>query len=194
MQAKSKAVIISIDAYPRYPLYGCVSDAELMEKYFVEDLGVPKDRIQRLLDPIGQKTADSSTSPTRANIIRTLYSLIDNPAIMRGDNIVVYFAGNGAFYDAQEYYCDKVPPEVSIASMRSIQALCPMDHGASDDTGSEIPDISVREIDAIVTQISQPQDYAHPGLRLLASENQIRLSTWNTSLTSHCGSALTSYA
>ncbi|PBK94616.1 hypothetical protein ARMGADRAFT_59608 [Armillaria gallica] len=149
MQAKSKerdnsqfwAVIIGIDAYPRYPLYGCVSDAELMEKYLVEDLSVPQDRIQCLLGPMGQKTADSSTSPTRANIIRTLYSLIDNPDIMRGDNIVIYFAGNGTLYDAdaQEYYRDKVPPEVSIASMRSIKALCPMDHGAPDDTGVRNP-------------------------------------------------------
>lgn len=34
-----------------------------------------------------------------------------------------------------------------------------MDHGASDDTGSEIPDISDREIDAIVTQISQQKGH-----------------------------------
>ncbi len=131
-----------------------------MKKYLVEDLGVPKDHIQRLSGPMEQKTADSSTRPTRANIIRTIYSLIDNPDIMRGDNIgVIYFAGNGTLCDAQEYYHDKVPPEVSIASMRSIKALCPMDHGASDDTGSEIPDISDREIDAIVTQISQQKGH-----------------------------------
>ncbi|SJL12917.1 uncharacterized protein ARMOST_16350 [Armillaria ostoyae] len=102
-----------------------------MEKYLVEDLGVPRDRIQRLLGPMGQKTADNSISPTRANITRTLYSLIDNPDIMRGYNIIIYFAGNGTLYDAEEYYRNRVPPEVSIAS------------------------ISDREIDPIVTQISQ---------------------------------------
>ncbi|KAK0445210.1 hypothetical protein EV421DRAFT_2055117 [Armillaria borealis] len=167
MQAKSMdldgsrfwAVLIGVDAYPRYPLYGCVSDAELIEKYLVEDLGVPRDRIQRLLGPMGQKTADNSISPTRANITRTLYSLIDNPDIMRGDNIIIYFAGNGTLYDVEEYYRNRVPPEVSIAPIRSIKALCPMDHGASDDTGSEILDISDREIDAIVTQISQQKGH-----------------------------------
>ncbi|PBK98852.1 hypothetical protein ARMGADRAFT_590559 [Armillaria gallica] len=55
------AVLIGVDRGPHYPLHGCVSDAELMEKYLVEDLGVPSNRIQRLLGPI---------SPTRANILK----------------------------------------------------------------------------------------------------------------------------
>ncbi|SJL04774.1 uncharacterized protein ARMOST_08144 [Armillaria ostoyae] len=43
------AILICIDGYPYYPLHGCVSDARLMEKYLVENLGVPKNRIQLLL-------------------------------------------------------------------------------------------------------------------------------------------------
>ncbi|PBK64593.1 hypothetical protein ARMSODRAFT_1087990 [Armillaria solidipes] len=69
------AVLIGIDGYPYYPLHGCVSDAKLMEKYLVENLGVPKNRIQLLL---GGDDLDTVSSPTRANILRTLYSLIDN--------------------------------------------------------------------------------------------------------------------
>lgn len=61
-----------------------------MEKYLVEDLSVPRDRIQRLLGQMGQKTADNSTTPTRANIVRTLYSLIDNPDITCRGNIMIH--------------------------------------------------------------------------------------------------------
>ncbi len=42
-----------------------------MEKYIVEDLGVPCNRIQRLLGPTGGETTDGPISPTRANILKT---------------------------------------------------------------------------------------------------------------------------
>ncbi|PBK94586.1 hypothetical protein ARMGADRAFT_1011518 [Armillaria gallica] len=48
------AVLIGVDGNPHYPLHGCVSDA-LMEKYLVEDFGIPSDHIQRLLGPTGGK-------------------------------------------------------------------------------------------------------------------------------------------
>ncbi|KAK0445214.1 hypothetical protein EV421DRAFT_2018422 [Armillaria borealis] len=137
------AVLIGVDGDPHYPLHGCVSDAGLMEKYLVEDLGVPSDHIQRLLGPTGGET------PT------TLHSLIDNADILPGDNIIVYFAGNGARYDAEEYYRNRVPLEFSLASIRPLNVLCPLDRAARDDNRSEILDISVREIEAIFTQISQ---------------------------------------
>ncbi len=38
-------VLIGVDGDPHYLLHGCMSDAELMEKYIVEDLGVPNDHI-----------------------------------------------------------------------------------------------------------------------------------------------------
>ncbi|KAK0439909.1 caspase domain-containing protein [Armillaria borealis] len=148
------AVLIGVDGDPHYPLHGCVSDAELMEKYLIEDLGVPSDHIQRLLGPTGGETTDGSISPTRANILKTLYSLIDNTDILPGDNIIVYFAGNGARYDAEEYYRNRVPPEFSLASTRPLNALCPLDRAARNDDGSEVLDISVREIEAIFIQIS----------------------------------------
>ncbi|PBK94590.1 hypothetical protein ARMGADRAFT_1164235 [Armillaria gallica] len=49
------AVLISVDGDPHYPLHGCVSDAELMEKYLIENLGVPSNHIQRLLGPTGER-------------------------------------------------------------------------------------------------------------------------------------------
>ncbi|KAK0458302.1 caspase domain-containing protein [Desarmillaria tabescens] len=151
------AVLIGIDGYPYYPLHGCVSDAKLMEKYLIEDLSVPKNRIQLLLGASGGEVnldLDAVSSPTRANILRTLYSLIDNPEITPGDNIIIYFAGHGSRYAAKEYYRGRTPPGVSLASIRPIEALCPVDRTPFDSTGSPIPDISDREINAIFTQLS----------------------------------------
>ncbi len=71
--------------------------------------------------PRGGETTDDSTSPTRANILQKLYSLIGNTDILPGNNNIVYFAENGARYDAQEYYRNKVPPEIFIASIRPPQ-------------------------------------------------------------------------
>ncbi|PBK79326.1 hypothetical protein ARMGADRAFT_1021581 [Armillaria gallica] len=48
------AVLIGVDENLHYPLHGCVSDA-LMEKYLVEDFGVPSNHIQHLLGPTGGK-------------------------------------------------------------------------------------------------------------------------------------------
>ncbi|PBK94580.1 hypothetical protein ARMGADRAFT_1164229 [Armillaria gallica] len=46
-------ILIGVDGDPHYSLHGCVSDAELMENYLVEDLGVPSNCFQRLLGPTG---------------------------------------------------------------------------------------------------------------------------------------------
>ncbi len=131
-----------------------------MEKYLIENLGVPSDHIQHLLGPLGEKTADNSTIPTHANIVRALYSLIDNPDIANGDNIIVYFAGLGASYDAGEYFRRTVPLDIPITEpIMSTKALCPIDRETFDDTGAKILDISDREIDAIFTQISHEKGY-----------------------------------
>ncbi len=155
-------MLIGIDGYPYYPLHGCVSDAKLMERYLIDDLGVPSNRIQLLLGTSGVEVNPDLgiISPTRANIIRTLYSLIDNCNIKRGDNIVVYFAGHGARYAAREYYRSRIPPDASLASIRPMEALCPMDRTDLDATGLPIPDISDREINAIFTQISLTKGHA----------------------------------
>ncbi|KAK0443272.1 peptidase C14, caspase domain-containing protein, partial [Armillaria borealis] len=140
------AVLIGIGGYPYSPLHGCVSDAKSVKKYLIEDLGVPKNRIQLLLGTSDGLDLDA-TSPTRANLIKTLYSLVDNPDIKRGDNIIVYFAGHGTRYAAKEHYRSEHRREPT-------EALCPMDRTDMDSTGSPIPDISDREINAIFTQIS----------------------------------------
>ncbi|PBK94571.1 hypothetical protein ARMGADRAFT_855211, partial [Armillaria gallica] len=111
---------------------------------------------------------------TRANILKTSYSLIDNADILPGDSIIIYFAGNGARYDTEEYHHNLVPLEVSVASIRPLNILCPLHHAARDNNGTKILDISVREIEAIFTQFSLEKghkimlilDCGHPRMRI----------------------------
>ncbi|KAK0494020.1 caspase domain-containing protein [Armillaria luteobubalina] len=145
------AVLIGIDEYTSYPLQGCVSDARLMEKYLAEDLGVPRNRIQLLL---GSKEhtfslAGDSMYPSRARIIDTLLSIIRNPEIIHGDNIVIFYAGHGSRYPLEE---KRDPSEY-------IEALCPIDRDTIGDDGKPVPDISDREFNIILTRISHAKGH-----------------------------------
>ncbi|KAK0186887.1 caspase domain-containing protein, partial [Armillaria mellea] len=138
------AVLIGINAYHSSPLRGCVSDVEKMEEFLTKDLGVSKDHIQRLLNV---------TSPTRENIINTLLDLSTNSKILHGDNIIIHFSGHGSSYDLSSIY----KPD-AISAVGSIEALCPMDRTASSTDSSLIrciPDISDREINIILAEISR---------------------------------------
>ncbi|KAK0217300.1 hypothetical protein IW262DRAFT_1299243 [Armillaria fumosa] len=124
-------VLIGIDGYPMNLLRGCVNDALLMEAFLVEDLGVPKSRIQILLGSKTQGAHGDPTLPTRANIIQTHTSLIYNSEIEHGDNIVIYFSGHGSSYFCEEYCRKGAGP---------VEALCPMDRTEED--GFPVPDIN----------------------------------------------------
>ncbi len=66
-----------------------------MKEYLVDDLGMSEERIQCLLgseDP----TPDDPLTPSRDNIVRMLYSFVDNQEINSGDISLIYFAGYGA--------------------------------------------------------------------------------------------------
>ncbi|KAK0433824.1 caspase domain-containing protein, partial [Desarmillaria tabescens] len=103
------AVIIGIDGYPSHnKLLGCVSDAIKMGTFLYEDLG------------------SKTYHPSRANILMTLFGLIDNPEIQKDENIIIYFAGHGAAYRAEGI-----------------------------DVRYAIADISDRQINTILTQISR---------------------------------------
>ncbi len=147
-----------IDGYLSYPLRGCVADALIMEEYLVDDLLVPRERIQRLLGPAryGDTSTDVSSIPSRANIISLLLSLTTNPNIEYGDPIIIFFAGHGSRYllsddgddpDFGEHEDDECPSKF-------VEALCPMDRDTLDSSGAIIPDITDRELNAILKQVS----------------------------------------
>ncbi|KAK0227266.1 caspase domain-containing protein [Armillaria nabsnona] len=176
--SRTWAVLIGIDSYnnPMSLLQGCVRDALAMQTYLMEDLSVPADRIQLLLNPhpyrdtvsdttafqvllnpIGhifcnlypEPLATSSCSlPTRENIIRTLVDLSTNSKIQRGDHIIFFFSGHGSSYACSSYFKD------DIGRNGNVEVLCPMDRTSRDvPYRSIIPDISDREINVILKRI-----------------------------------------
>ncbi|KAK0498945.1 caspase domain-containing protein, partial [Armillaria luteobubalina] len=155
------AVLIGIDGYAPYPLRGCVTDALTMEKYLVDNLLVPRERIQKILGPA--RSGDTSTStdvfaiPSRANIVSLLHSLITNPNIKRGDPIIIFFSGHGSRYPLS--YDDDDPDfDGELDDERSqnyVEALCPVDRNTIDSSGVLIPDITDRELNTILAQISR---------------------------------------
>ncbi|KAK0227259.1 caspase domain-containing protein [Armillaria nabsnona] len=165
------AVLIGIDAYECNPLRGCVRDALKMERYLTEDLCVPKHRIQRLFGSKEHASSDNHHVPTRVNIIQTLIGLMNNAEIQNGDNIVIYFCGHGSGYSTAGY-CSNAND--------SIEALCPIDR--TEGNGSHIPDISDREINTILQNISRAKghhitfllDCSHTGTATDAPDQRIR--------------------
>ncbi|KAK0215154.1 caspase domain-containing protein [Armillaria fumosa] len=153
------AVLIGIDAYQSSPLRGCVSDAILMEKYLKEEIGVPGERIQLLLGSQDTSSEDPSF-PSHTNIVETLLSLVNNPQIEVGDNIVIYFSGHGTSYSPIEYYPGDTADNRSLGGVdQSIEAICPIDRDTIDDSGLRVPDISDREINSIFQQISRSKGH-----------------------------------
>ncbi|KAK0217306.1 hypothetical protein IW262DRAFT_1239260, partial [Armillaria fumosa] len=138
------AVLIGIDAYERNPIRSCIRDALLMERYLTEDLSVPKHWIQCLLGSKEHVSSNNYHIPTRVNIIQMLVGLMNNAEIQNVDNIIIYFAGHGSRY-SMAGYCSN--------PMDSIEALCPIDR--TEENGSHIPDISNREINVILQNISR---------------------------------------
>lgn len=140
------AVLIGIDEYASYPLRGCVPDIQLMEKYFTEDLSVPRNRIQLLVGSNEHLSPRDSMNPSRAHILAALLSLVTNPEIAYGDNIIIYFSGHGSSY----------PPGTKGDSEADyIQALCPIDRDTPGENGKPVPDISDREFNTILSLISR---------------------------------------
>ncbi|PBL04310.1 hypothetical protein ARMGADRAFT_1004895 [Armillaria gallica] len=116
-----------------------------MEQYLTEDLGVPRNRIQRLLGSKEHTSPGDLIYPSRAHIIDTLVSIIHNSEILYGDNIIIYYSGHGSYYLSEEQGDET----------EYIEALCPIDRDIFDDDGKPIPDISDRELNTILTQISR---------------------------------------
>ncbi|KAK0187416.1 caspase domain-containing protein [Armillaria mellea] len=139
------AVIIGIDHYKDCPLRGCVSDAKDIAGYLLEDLGIAKDHVQLLLSG-----SNAGIEPTRENIVKTLLNLSTDPCIKERDNIIISFSGHGSSYRCRDYS----PYSDSDAGVGTMEAMCPVDRGLHTPDG-DVPDISDREINSILSQISR---------------------------------------
>ncbi len=91
-----------------------------MEQYLTKDLGVPPNRIQLLLGSKEHTSPGDLMYPSRAHIIDALLSIIDNPEILYGDNIIIYYSGHGSYYLSEEQgdeteYIEALCPSIAIS-------------------------------------------------------------------------------
>ncbi len=143
---------------------GCVADALAVKQYLAEDLLVPEDRIQSLLGSMNHRDTsqtDLSSIPSHENILSVLLSLITNPDIERGDPIIIFFAGHGSRYAMSNYDDDEDSDfdEENEHSHGFVEALCPIDRDTIDSSGIPIPDISDRELNAILSILSRTKGH-----------------------------------
>ncbi|KAK0490208.1 caspase domain-containing protein [Armillaria novae-zelandiae] len=151
------AVLIGIDDYESNPLHGCVADALLMKRFLLH-IGMPEHRIQYLFGSRKPSRSDLLT-PSRANIVNMLHSLVDNPDIERGDNIIIYYAGHGSSYHCSDHFSTALGLKCRNTDVCPIEALCPIDRDTLDFNGRPIPDISDRELNALFTEISRAKGH-----------------------------------
>ncbi|KAK0468555.1 hypothetical protein IW261DRAFT_1315157, partial [Armillaria novae-zelandiae] len=143
------AVLIGIEEYTSYPLRGCVPDVQLMEKYLTEDLGMPSNCIQCLVGSKEHLSPEDPTYPSHAHIVGALLSLITNPEILYGDNIIIYYSGHGL--------CQHGMGEDD--ELECIETLCPINCDTWGEDGKNVPDLSDREFNAILSLISQAKGF-----------------------------------
>lgn len=109
------ALIIGIDQYKSskiWNLSSCVDDAFSMRRWLMNDLHVPRDHICMLTDSKATKGAIEDAFMSH---------LVNNPSIMTGDSIIIYFAGHGSSSIAPERWQGGNPSHVEM--------LCPYDQG-----------------------------------------------------------------
>ncbi|SJL17914.1 uncharacterized protein ARMOST_21484 [Armillaria ostoyae] len=144
------AVLIGINEYASYPLRGCVPDVRLMEKYLTKDLGMPRSRIQLFVGSNEHTSPEDPMNPSRSHIISALLSIITNPEITFGDNIIIYYSGHGSCYPPHTEEDDET---------EYIEALCPIDRDIPGENGKPVPDISDREFNTILSLISRAKGH-----------------------------------
>ncbi|TFK44336.1 hypothetical protein BDQ12DRAFT_11332 [Crucibulum laeve] len=143
MATRVFALIIGIDSYKAgaiWNLNSCVDDAQNMRRWLTEDLSVPRDQIRLLLDSDASKQRIEDTF---------MDHLVNNPAIERGDAIIIYFAGHGSTLPApNDWYQGESPPT-------TVPVLCTYDHDTERPGQGIIAGISDRSMHAMINDLSK---------------------------------------
>ncbi|KAK0476309.1 peptidase C14, caspase domain-containing protein, partial [Armillaria novae-zelandiae] len=143
------ALLIGIDQYDKQPLKGCVNDVELMKEYLIKNFKVPMHHIGSLCDK----------SATRDNIIHALLGFRTDEHINPNDIIIIYFAGHGSNYTCEKHLDHTTKNPDSRLGCCPVEMICPVDRGRDTadplSTFSKIPDISDRELNVILKEISK---------------------------------------
>jgi hypothetical protein len=136
------ALVIGIDHFASRKikdLHGAVADADAVDVYLRTNLRTPAAQIVNL------RNADA----TRARILAELRALATNPAIQRGDPVVIYFAAHGA---------SALAPRSWHTSDGRIQLIVPHDcHMPDPETGLPILPIPDRTLGALLDRIAHSE-------------------------------------
>ncbi|KAG6831837.1 hypothetical protein H0H87_003756 [Tephrocybe sp. NHM501043] len=144
MHSRLFALIIGIDRYQSgsiWNLSSCVEDAKRIRRFLIDALKVPRDQISLLLDHRATKKAIEDAF---------MAHLVNNPAIEKGDAIIVYFAGHGSSIVAPKEWFEGG----TYSANRTVEVLCSCDH---DTTQSDvrIAGISDRSLHAMLSELAQ---------------------------------------
>ncbi|CCL99087.1 uncharacterized protein FIBRA_01101 [Fibroporia radiculosa] len=140
MATRVFALIIGIDKYKSGRIWNqesCADDAKNIKHWLTRDLHVPRDQICLLLD----------AEATKRKIEDHFMShLVNNPAIERGDAILVYFSGHGSTV--------RSPPGWFEHGRGEVEVLCPHDHDTKTAEG-RVAGISDRSLHAMMKDLCQ---------------------------------------
>ncbi len=121
-----------------------------MERYLTEVLGMPSGRIQLLLGSDEHTSPEDPMNPSRAHIISALLSIIANPEIAYGDNMIIYYSGHGSYY----------PPQTEDDGYTNYtETLCSIDRDTLDANGVLIPDVSDCELNIMLALMSRAKGH-----------------------------------
>jgi Caspase domain len=135
------ALIIGINKYDSVNhLYGAVPDANAVQDYLQNDLGVPSSQIKNLRD----------SEATRVGITGEIETfLINNDNIKKGDPILIYYAGHGGW--------KKAPTGWQTGGTGNIQLLIPCDYSDRPEAGDRQHGIPDRTFGALVSRLANKQ-------------------------------------
>ncbi|KAK0439715.1 uncharacterized protein EV420DRAFT_1733519 [Desarmillaria tabescens] len=154
---------LNVSASPRssYSMEGKIQKLGGLEARLAQEYGVAD------ADAIRQETKARSTSVgdpryheymqlyelnyLRRRMARTTAGCRIDSRILHGDIILIYFAGHGSGYPE--------PGHREDGPDNAIEAICPIDRGTELTDGTLIPDISDRELNAILSVISSAKGH-----------------------------------
>ena len=134
------ALIIGINKYravkrPFLNLKGAVPDANLVQSYLQNYLGVPNSQIRNLRD----------SEATRAAILHEIIALTTDDRIQRGDPILIFYAGHGSTAPTPKDWESGGP---------TIQLLFPHDYLCENENGQKVHGIPDRTLCVLLGRLA----------------------------------------
>lgn len=139
MATRIFALVIGIDKYKSGNIWdqeSCVDDAQSIRRWLIQDLHVPREHVCLLTDAQATKHAIEDKFQNH---------LLNNPAIEKGDAMLIYFAGHGGSMPSPRgWYND---------GMKEVEVLCPYDHDCKTPEG-RVAGISDRSFHAMLRDLA----------------------------------------